>query len=81
MNNSEFEKNNFTNLIQADPERQKEIARAGGKASGISRRKKAQRKQLYSELFDAAFNMDFASQEELDDFRKWRRNKKKRGNK
>lgn len=78
MNNQSFEENNFKELLKNNPDRQKEIARSGGIASGISRRKKSEETKALKSLLDVAFMIDFASPEELKEFRKWKKHHKKR---
>lgn len=76
--NAGFEANKFNNLAATEPERQREIARAGGIASGKARRKKKAERVFYGAIMNAAFEQDFASQEELKAFRKWRKMQKDR---
>jgi len=80
MTNNAFKENNFKELLKTDPERQKAIAAAGGKASGESKRKRKAAGELYGALMDAAFTMDFATPEELKAFRKWRQTERSNNN-
>ena len=70
-----FESNKFNNLIETEPERQREIARQGGIASGIARRKKKAKQIYYSSLLDVAMQKDFSTPEELKEFNYYRKNK------
>lgn len=70
-----FESNKFNNLIETEPERQREIARQGGIASGKARRIKRARQAYYSGLLDIAVYKDFATPEELKEFNYYRKNK------
>lgn len=70
-----FEDNKFDNLIAREPEKQREIARAGGIASGKAKRKKKATQAYYGALLDIAMTKDFATPEELKDFRYYRKNK------
>lgn len=73
MNNQSFEENNFRELQKSDPARLKEIARSGGVASGVSRRKNKQQREVLGTMLDIALRMDFATPEELKEFRKWKK--------
>lgn len=82
MTNEAFRENNFKELLETNPERQREIARAGGVASGISRRKKKQQNMIYGALLNVAADMDFSTPEERAEFKRWKKrqadNKRKR---
>ena len=78
MNNQSFEDNNFKELIKNDPDRQREIARSGGIASGVSRRKNKQSRVIIGTMLDVALRMDFASPEELREFRQWKKKHNKK---
>ena len=78
--NESFERNNFRELSVTDPERLKEISRSGGIASGLSRSKKSKQKAIYGALLEVACSRDFASPEELQEFRRWKKRKQKKSN-
>ena len=75
MYSDAFEAGKFNNLIETNPERQREIASAGGKASAKARQKKQATQVYLSCLLDTAMHKDFATPEELKDFRYYRKNK------
>ena len=79
--NEGFERNNFRELSINDPERQKEISRSGGIASGVSRSKKSKQKAIYGVLLEVACSKDFASPEELQEFRRWKKRKQNKTSK
>ena len=73
--NESFEQNNFRELSINDPERQKEISRSGGIASGVSRSKKSKQKAIFGTLLEVACTMDLGSPEEIQEFRRWKKRK------
>lgn len=78
MYSEEFKENNFKELIANDPERQREIARQGGLASGKTRQRKAIMNAYTKALLDASFRAEFVSPEEMHQFREWKKRKEKR---
>lgn len=78
MTNQSFEENNFRALSNNNPDRMREIARSGGVASGVSRRKNKQQREVLGTMLNVALQMDFATPEELKEFRKWKKNHKKK---
>lgn len=75
MYSDAFEAGKFNNLIETNPERQREIARQGGKASAEAKKKEKVKQAYYGALLDVAMTKDFATPEELKDFRYYRKNK------
>lgn len=74
-----FEDNNFKNLL---PERQREIARQGGLASGRARKAKAEKTKAqqayFSALLDNMWRTQFATPEEYKAFKHWKAERESR---
>ena len=72
---------NLRSLADLPPERRREIARMGGKASGIERALRAYMKQSAREII-LKMHYFYEAEEELEaewkEFQHWRRRKKKR---
>lgn len=72
---------NLRSLADLPPERRREIARMGGKASGIERARRAYMKQSAREII-LKMHYFYEAEEELEaewkEFQRWRRRKKKR---
>lgn len=71
---------NLRNLADLPPERRREIARMGGKASGIERARRAYMKQSAREIILKMYYFNEAAAEleaEWKEFQRWRRRKKK----
>lgn len=71
---------NLRNLADLPPERRREIARMGGKASGIERARRTYMKQSAREIILKMYYFDEAAAEleaEWKEFQCWRRRKKK----
>ena len=75
MQNDAFEAGKFNNLIETDPERQRAIASAGGKASAKAKQKQKATQAYLGTLLEVAMHTDFATPEELKDFRYYQKNK------
>lgn len=70
---------NLHNLADLPPERRREIARMGGKASGLERARRAYMKQSAREIILKMYYFDEAASEletEWKEFQRWRRRKK-----
>ena len=71
---------NLRSLADLPPERRREIARMGGKASGIERARRAYMKQSAREII-LKMHYFYEAEEELEtewkEFQRWRRQKKK----
>lgn len=65
---------NLRSLADLPPERRREIARMGGKASGIERARRAYMKQSAREII---LKMHYFYEAEWKEFQRWRRRKKK----
>lgn len=71
---------NLRSLADLPPERRREIARMGGKASGIERDRRAYMKQSAREIILKMYYFNEAAAEleaEWKEFQRWRRRKKK----
>lgn len=72
---------NLLNLAELPPERRREIAQQGGKASGIERARRAYMKQSAREIILKMYYFNEAAAEleaEWKEFQRWRRRKEKR---
>lgn len=73
---------NLLNMSDLPPERRREIARMGGKASGIERARRAYMKQSAREIILKMYYFNEAADElgaEWKEFQRWRRRKKRTG--
>ena len=81
MGGSIVNPDNLRSLADLPPERRREIARMGGKASGIERARRAYMKQSAREII-LKMHYFYEDEEELEnewkEFQRWRRRKKKR---
>lgn len=68
-----FIDNNFRLL---DKDKQRDIARQGGIASGQVRKQKADRAKAAREILDYVFLQSGLQKQDLEDFRKWQRHKR-----
>ena len=72
----EFIEGNFAYMKEALPEKQKEIARRGGIASGEARRIKAARKERMKQIVEDTFTSNFLLDEEIEMYKKFKAHRK-----
>ena len=73
--------NNLLNLAELPPDRRREIAQKGGKASGLERARRAYMKQSAREIILKMYYFNEAADElaaEWKEFQRWRKRKEKR---
>lgn len=72
---------NLLNLAELPPDRRREIAQQGGKASGLERARRAYMKQSAREIILKMYYFNEAAAEleaEWKEFQRWRKRKEKR---
>ena len=72
---------NLLNLAELPPERRREIAQQGGRASGLERARRAYMKQSAREIILKMYYFNEAAAEletEWKEFQRWRKRKEKR---